>query len=66
MRWILVGVAVIGLWVGTASAKKGWKRLVGKPCPSLNVEWWLNTGRVDPTPKDLVGSVWMLEFLSVG
>lgn len=66
MRWAFLGMALLGLAAGTASAKEGWKTLAGKPCPAFSVEEWLNTGGERPQPKDLVGSVWMLEFLSVG
>ncbi len=64
--YLVVGAVVLGLWAGTAGAKEGWKGLIGKSCPSFHVEQWLNTGGLQPKPADLVGSVWMLEFLSVG
>ena len=66
MRRAVIAMAVLGLWAGAASAKEGWKRLAGKPPPAFEVQQWLNTDGADPTPKSLVGKVWMIEFLSVG
>ena len=66
MRTLLAGLVVVGAALGTANAKEGWKSLTGKPCPAWKVETWLNTDGAEPTPKTLMGKVWMLEFLSVG
>jgi hypothetical protein len=66
MRSGVVGIAVLGLLLGTASAKEGWRTLTGKSCPPFQVESWLNTDGASPQPRDLRGRVWMLQILSVG
>ncbi len=64
--WVILGVVVPCLLAGTASAKEGWKPLVGKRPPPFRVDQWLNTDGTDPQPASLDGKVWILQFLSVG
>lgn len=66
MRQVFLGLLVLASLAGTAHAKEGWKDFVGKRLPGFHVLRWLNTEGAAPQPKDLEGSVWMLQFLSVG
>ena len=66
MRRLFATLVVLGVVVGSASAKEGWRNLCGEPCPSFKVATWLNTAGESPQPKGLLGTVWLLEFLSAG
>lgn len=57
-------LALVLVAAAAATAHAEWRNLSGRKVDALVAQEWFNVGEKAPTPADLRGKVWILEFFA--